>query len=85
LEVVTNLCQTLKAQGVNKHYEMVFSEFAERLDMLEQQCHSQDKKALHNLQGWVKSILNLLMQQKNSVLIFQSPQALCRLPTTRSW
>jgi hypothetical protein len=31
---------------------MVFSEFAERLDMLEQQCHSQDKKALHNLQGW---------------------------------
>jgi hypothetical protein len=36
-------------------YFMVFSEFAERLDMLEQQCHSQDKKALHNLQGWVKS------------------------------
>jgi hypothetical protein len=34
---------------------MVFSEFAERLDMLEQQCHSQDKKALHSLQGWVRS------------------------------
>jgi hypothetical protein len=44
-----------KEEIKNKHYEMVFSEFAERLDMLEQQCHSQDKKALHNLQGWVKS------------------------------
>ncbi len=37
-----------------EHYEMVFAELSERLDVLEKCCHSQDKEALHQLQGWVK-------------------------------
>jgi hypothetical protein len=39
--IITNLKSKLYKEEIkNKHYEMVFSEFAERLDMLEQQCHS---------------------------------------------
>ncbi|RUA05097.1 MAG: hypothetical protein DSY43_05435 [Gammaproteobacteria bacterium] len=39
----------------NQHHQMVFAELTERLIVLEEQCHSQDKIALHKLQGWVKS------------------------------
>lgn len=39
----------------NQHHEMVFSELTERLAILEKHCHSEDKAALHKLQGWVKS------------------------------
>ena len=38
----------------NQHYEMVFEELSERLAVLEACCHTQDKEALHQLQGWVK-------------------------------
>lgn len=44
---------TLKTK--NQHYEMVFSELTKRLEILEKHCHSQDKAALHKLQGWVKN------------------------------
>ncbi len=54
--VITNLKSKLYKEEVkNQHYEMVFAELTERLEALEENCHSQDKKALHNLQGWVKA------------------------------
>lgn len=52
-KVYINTIATLKTK--NQHYEMVFSELTERLAILEEHCHSQDKVALHKLQGWVKS------------------------------
>ncbi len=44
-----------KEEIKNQHYEMVFEELSERLEVLEACCHSQDKEALHKLQGWVKT------------------------------
>ena len=54
--IITNLKSKLYKEEIkNQHYEMVFSDLTERLDILEKRCHSQDKKELHDLQGWVKS------------------------------
>jgi hypothetical protein len=44
-----------KEEIKNQHYEMVFEELGERLEVLEKCCHAQDKEALHKLQGWVKN------------------------------
>lgn len=55
-ELITSLKGKLYKEEVkNQHYEMVFSELTERLNTLEEHCHSQDKVALHQLQRWVKS------------------------------
>ncbi|CAB5495206.1 hypothetical protein THERMOT_264 [Bathymodiolus thermophilus thioautotrophic gill symbiont] len=54
--IINNLKSKLyEAQVKNQHYQMVFSELTERLEILETHCHSQDKASLHKLQGWVKS------------------------------
>lgn len=56
ITVITTLKNKLYKEEIkNQHYERVFSELTERLDALEKHCHSQDKEALHKLQGWVKS------------------------------
>ena len=44
-----------KEEIKNQHYEMVFEELGGRLEVLEACCHSQDKEALHKLQGWVET------------------------------
>ncbi len=55
--IITRLKSKLYKEEIkNQHYEMVFSELTERLNILENQCHSKDKKALHKLQHWVKQI-----------------------------
>jgi hypothetical protein len=52
--IVTHLKSKLyKEELKNQHYEMVFSKLTERLDILERQCHSQDKEPLHRLQHWI--------------------------------
>ncbi len=54
--IIGNLKSKLyQEKAKNQHYEMVFSEFSQRLEMLEKNCHAQDKNALHNLQHWVKN------------------------------
>jgi hypothetical protein len=54
ITVIATLKNKLYQEEIkNQHYEIVFSELAERLDTLEKHCHSQDKKALHQLQGWI--------------------------------
>lgn len=53
--IITHLKSKLYKEEIkNQHYEVVFAELSERLEALEKNCHSQDKKALHNLQSWVK-------------------------------
>ncbi|MDC9715615.1 MAG: hypothetical protein PSN36_07365, partial [Gammaproteobacteria bacterium] len=50
--IITHLKSKLyKEELKNQHYEMIFAELTERLEVLEKNCHSQDKKALHKLQG----------------------------------
>lgn len=54
--IITHLKSKLYKEEIkNQHYEVIFAEFSERLEVLEKNCHSQDKKALHNLQSWVKA------------------------------
>jgi len=56
IEVITSLKTKLYQEELkNQHHEMVFSELTERLAILEEHCHSQDKANLHKLQSWVKS------------------------------
>lgn len=56
ISAITTLNSRLYKEEVkNQHYEMVFEELSERLEVLESCCHSQDKEALHKLQGWVKT------------------------------
>jgi len=56
MEIVASLkTKIYKEEIKNQHYEMVFEELGERLDVLEKCCHAQDKEALHKLQGWVKN------------------------------
>ena len=45
-----------KEQLKNKHYQMVFLELGERLEVLEKCCHEQDKHPLNELQDWVDQI-----------------------------
>lgn len=37
----------------NEHYQLVFVELGERLEVLEKCCHEQDKSPLSELQNWV--------------------------------
>jgi hemoglobin-like flavoprotein len=56
MEIVASLKSKIYKEEIkNQHYEMVFEELGERLDVLEKCCHAQDKEALHKLQGWVKN------------------------------
>ena len=56
MEIVASLkTKIYKEEIKNQHYEIVFEELGERLDVLEKCCHAQDKEALHKLQGWVKN------------------------------
>lgn len=56
MDIITNLKSKLYKEEIkNQHYELVFSELTEHLNMLEKHCHSEDKVALHQLQNWVKS------------------------------
>lgn len=53
-DIITKLKSKLYKEEIkNQHYEMVFSELTERLEILEANCHSQDKKHLHKLQYWI--------------------------------
>ncbi|SMN00285.1 hypothetical protein SPONN_1561 [uncultured Candidatus Thioglobus sp.] len=55
IAVITQLKTKLYQEELkNQHHTMVFSELTERLKVMEEQCHAQDKAALHKLQGWVK-------------------------------
>jgi SNF2 family DNA or RNA helicase len=45
--------ELVQTQLKNAHYELVFSQLSERLDILEKCCHNQDKAQLHALQKWV--------------------------------
>ncbi|MDC9726240.1 MAG: hypothetical protein PSN35_00190 [Candidatus Thioglobus sp.] len=42
-----------KEELKNKHYQLVFLELGERLELLEKCCHQQDKQPLNELQSWV--------------------------------
>ncbi|MDB2589951.1 hypothetical protein N9345_00440 [Candidatus Thioglobus sp.] len=42
----------------NEHYQLVFSELAGRLQVLEKCCHEQDKQLLSELQNWVDQQAN---------------------------
>lgn len=54
--IITNLKLKLYKEKIkNQHHETVFFELTKRLNILEKQCHAQDKKALYSLQGWMKS------------------------------
>ncbi|WXU00275.1 MAG: hypothetical protein Ctma_0988 [Catillopecten margaritatus gill symbiont] len=56
IEAVANLKTKLYKEEIkNQHHQMVFLELTERLAILEEHCHSQDKASLHKLQSWVSS------------------------------
>ena len=44
-----------KEEIKNKHYEHVFEELNLKLVILEEHCHSKDKKYLHTIQEWIGS------------------------------
>ncbi|WP_428087684.1 hypothetical protein [Candidatus Thioglobus sp.] len=51
---ITTLKSKLYQQKLkNEHYQLVFLELGERLEILEKCCHDQDKQPLHDLQSWV--------------------------------
>ncbi len=47
-----------KEELKNEHYQLVFSELAGRLQVLENCCHEQDKQPLNELQNWVDQQAN---------------------------
>jgi hypothetical protein len=47
-----------KEELKNEHYQLVFSELAGRLQVLENCCHEQDKQPLNELQNWVEQQAN---------------------------
>ena len=47
-----------KEELKNEHYQLVFSELSERLQVLEKCCHEQDKQPLNELQSWVDQQAN---------------------------
>ena len=47
-----------KEELKNEHYQLVFSELAGRLQVLESCCHEQDKQSLNELQNWVDQQAN---------------------------
>jgi len=42
-----------KEEVKNQHYQLVFSQLGDRLEVLEKCCHKQDKRPLNELQNWV--------------------------------
>ncbi|MBW5289699.1 MAG: hypothetical protein Rpha_1493 [Candidatus Ruthia sp. Apha_13_S6] len=60
ISIITSLKSKLyKEELRNEYYEMVFEELGNRLNVLEQCCHAQDKEPLHKLQYWIKNQSNL--------------------------
>ena len=51
--VATLKSKLYKEEIKNKHYEHVFESLSERLVILEEHCHSDDKEYLHKIQEWV--------------------------------
>lgn len=55
ISVIATLKSSLYKEEVkNQHYEHVFEELNERLILLEERCHSDDKEPLHKLQHWIE-------------------------------
>jgi len=42
-----------KEEVKNQHYEHIFEELSERLEILERHCHSEDEEPLHEIQEWM--------------------------------
>jgi len=51
--IATLKTKLYKEEIKNKHYEHVFEGLSERLVILEEHCHSDDKEYLHKIQEWV--------------------------------
>jgi hypothetical protein len=53
ITVIASLKSKLyKEELKNEHYQLVFSELSERLQVLEKCCHEEDKQPLNELQSW---------------------------------
>ncbi|HAY41451.1 MAG TPA: hypothetical protein DCX64_04165 [Gammaproteobacteria bacterium] len=54
ISVVASLKTKLYREEIkNKHFEMVFKQLNERLEKLNDCCHSQDKEKLSQIQRWI--------------------------------
>ncbi len=52
--IIAGLKTKLYKEKIKRHhYEIVFKELSERLDLLEEHCHSKDRERLHKLKSWV--------------------------------
>ncbi len=51
--IATLKSRLYKEEVKNQHYEHVFEELSERLIILEDHCHSENKEYLHKIQEWV--------------------------------
>jgi len=51
--VATLKSRLYKEEIKNKHYEHVFEGLSERLVILEEHCHSEDKEYFHKIQDWI--------------------------------
>ena len=51
--IATLKSRIYKEEIKNQHYEHVFAELSERLIVLEELCHSENKEYLHKIQEWV--------------------------------
>jgi hypothetical protein len=52
--VATLKTKLYKEEIKNKHYEMVFKQLNERLELLNKCCHSKDKEQLYRIQRWME-------------------------------
>jgi hypothetical protein len=55
ISVIASLKTKLYTQeSKNKHYDMVFKQLYEHIELLNKCCHSQDKERLHEIQRWME-------------------------------
>ncbi|MBT3277012.1 hypothetical protein [Candidatus Thioglobus sp.] len=55
MTIIASLKSKLYQEQMGKqHFQLVFLELSERLEVLEKCCHEQDKQPLNDLQSWVE-------------------------------